>query len=219
LILLRGTALAGPPLLCVSFEIGEAKSLPWSGSKWRDVKADYDIKRLPDDVLALLAPDVPVIVRMETLRRATIYAVWSMVDHEVNYAARDQKIADELLGRLIARARDAKKGSRLEALALFDAGFLAECYRQAMLGARGLKFAHDVDGYAWVNNAIRLTKGDPQMEFAAAIIALEPRRESHLAHLQKAVDGAASDPLLDRNLISYFERRGTSLAALRAKKQ
>ena len=30
--------LAGPPLLCQTIEIGEAKSLPWAGPNWRDVR-------------------------------------------------------------------------------------------------------------------------------------------------------------------------------------
>ena len=68
-------AFAGPPLLCHPFDIGAAKSLPWSGaSSWFDGQPGYDIKHLADDTVAVLTPAVPVIVRMETLRRAAIYA-------------------------------------------------------------------------------------------------------------------------------------------------
>src|SRR5215471_12437286 len=69
-------ALAGPPFLCHPFEIGTAASLPWEPGKdfWRG-RADYDVARLVDDTMALLTPNTPVLVRMETLRRATFYAL------------------------------------------------------------------------------------------------------------------------------------------------
>jgi hypothetical protein len=79
LTLVRPT-MAGPVLICKNYEIGAAKSLPWGGSDWRSVKPDYDINRLVEDTQALLTPETPVIIRMETLRRAVIYAVWSRVD-------------------------------------------------------------------------------------------------------------------------------------------
>src|SRR5262245_50260986 len=42
-VTLQQTALAGPPLICHTIEIGNAKSLPWAGNEWRDVKRDYDL--------------------------------------------------------------------------------------------------------------------------------------------------------------------------------
>src|SRR2546427_7269413 len=65
---------AGPPLLCFPFDIGQARSLPMGQANWRTIDPGYDVTHLVDDTLALLGPDTPVIVRMETLRRATIYA-------------------------------------------------------------------------------------------------------------------------------------------------
>ena len=216
LLALPGTVLAGPPLLCVPFEIGAARSLPWSGAMWRDVETDYDINRLTDDTLALLTPETPVIVRMETLRRAAVYAVWAAVDREVGYKVSDLRVANDLQGRLIARAREAKGKGRLEALALFDAGYLAETYRQAVADSRKLDLTHDIDGYAWVERAISLLGGEPEMEFAAAIITTHPRRTSHERHLRKAVSAAHEGSLLARNLVKHFGRQGTTLAALRA---
>ena len=69
-------AFAGPPLICWRVETGGAKSLPWltEGSAFDGSRADYDRSRLVRDTLDLLAPDVPVVVRMETLRRAALYA-------------------------------------------------------------------------------------------------------------------------------------------------
>jgi hypothetical protein len=177
--------------------------LPWGGSQWRAVKADYDLNRLVEDTLALLTPDAPVIVRMETLRRATIYAVWAGRDREVGYAPKDSKIANELLSRLMARAK-----GKPDAKALFDAGYLAESYKQA-----GRKT--DVDGYAFVAKAISLSEQNAEMEFAAALIALDGRREKHQEHLQKAITRATAGSLLAKNLVSHFGNLGKTLAELR----
>jgi hypothetical protein len=81
----------GPPLLCHPFDINNARSLPWSGSEWRGVDKNYNINRLVDDTLGLLAPETPVMVRMETLRRATVYAVWSLNDYKVGYSVKDAR--------------------------------------------------------------------------------------------------------------------------------
>src|SRR6266545_694163 len=86
-------ALAGPPLLCHAYDIGAAKSLPWVGERsWFEGRPDYNIQNLVADTETLLTPSAPVIVRMETLRRAAIYA------------STDPKIANALLKRFISRA-------------------------------------------------------------------------------------------------------------------
>ena len=217
LVAFQQTAQAGPPLICHPLEIGEARSLPWSGPHWRSVKADYDLNRLVQDTLALLRPETPVIVRMETLRRATIYAVWAKVDHEVGYTVKNADVARELLSRLQARADDAKGKGPAEALALFDVGYLAECYKQADSESKNPNIAGGIDGYASVVKAIALRGGrDPEMEFAAALITIHPRRNGHLEHLQKAVTGASDNTLLARNLVSHFGDRGKTITELRA---
>ena len=67
--------LAGPPLICHPFEIGTAASLPFgAGRNWNSPLSTYDVNRLTADTLRLLNPETPMLVRMETLRRATIYA-------------------------------------------------------------------------------------------------------------------------------------------------
>jgi hypothetical protein len=65
-------ALAGPPLLCFPFDIGPATSLPWDkdNNQWKGMRADYDVSHLTADTVALLTPATPILVRMETLRRA-----------------------------------------------------------------------------------------------------------------------------------------------------
>src|SRR5690606_27188202 len=70
-----GTALAGPPLICHPFDIGTARSLPIGPADggWSSIDRSYDRSRLVTDTLALLTPATPTLVRMETLRRATMY--------------------------------------------------------------------------------------------------------------------------------------------------
>ena len=112
---LTPAALAGPPLICHALDIGNAKSLPWSNDTWSlSGKTDYNLTYLVQDTLSLLTPATPVIVRMETLRRATIYA------------NKDPRIAKELLAKLQSRALDAERQGHADALASFDLGYLAE---------------------------------------------------------------------------------------------
>src|SRR6202008_3368010 len=160
-------APAGPPLICHTIEIGQAKSLPWISHSWNlSGGENYDTKNLVHDTLETLSPDTPVLVRMETLRRATLYA------------RKDPVAAKELLVKLYARATSAESLGRPDALAWFDAGYLAETYKQ-WIGQPWMRVSKDeqnpaagVDGYATVKKALALRgsaqKGDdPQMEFAA----------------------------------------------------
>src|SRR5262245_6752273 len=105
LLALVRPAPAGPVLICKNYEIGAAKTLPWGGWEWRPGNPDYDINRKVEDTLALLTPETPVIVRMETLRRAVIYAAWSRVDREINYAKRNDNAAPELFSRLMGNSK------------------------------------------------------------------------------------------------------------------
>lgn len=207
----RDQVLAGPVLICHPFEIGNAKSLPWAGNEWRAVKKDYDLNRLVEDTLALLQPDTPVIVRMETLRRATIYAAWAKQDHEVGYAIRDDRVARELMGRLIARVREAKLKGKPDALALFDAGYFAESWKNT--GAA--QHLQEIDGYSVLKEAIVLRGNDAQMEFAAALItSIRSDKSVHQAHLRKAVAGAAAGSLLARNIVRQFGHKENDLVKL-----
>lgn len=183
-------AQAGPPLICHRIEIGQAKSLPLIDWNQRD-SGGYDLKNLSRDTLALLQPDTPVLVRMETLRRAAIYA------------RLDPQIAKELLTRLHARAADSDAAGRPDALAWFDAGYLAETYKQ-WIGRVESNPATGIDGNAWVGRAIRLRGEDAEMEFAAALLTLSGPKGVHQDHLRKAIAGAKNDPLLAQNLASNF---------------
>jgi hypothetical protein len=141
-----------------------------------------------------------VLVRMETLRRATLYA------------RQDPQVAKELLTRLHARATNAGVDN-IGALAWFDVGYLSEAYKQWM-GKDEPNPAAGLDGYSWVKKAINMRGQDPEMEFAAAIITLTGLDSDHRDHVQKAITGAKSDPLLAQNLTSLFNRQ-TAAAVLK----
>ena len=205
LLVIVAPAVAGPPLICHAVDIGTANSLPWTGSGWNlSGQETYDVSHLVPDTLALLAPSTPVLVRMETMRRATLYA------------HKRTAVATELLMRLEARTRENPK----DALAAFDFGYLAETYKQAnwlqqhtdWLKASGggdamrANVAMKIDGYEWVRKAIALRGSDPQMEFAAALMTTESSRSEHDRHLQNALAGAKADALLARNLASRFPK-------------
>ena len=86
-------------------------------------------------------------------------------------------------------------------MALFDAGYLAETYKQ-WLGKDSSNPATGIDGYASVKKAIELRGQDPQMEFAAALITLSGPKDAHREHVLRATAGANKDPLLAQNLSS-----------------
>ena len=226
LFTLAQIAKSGPPLICHALDIGNAKSLPWNSDMWSlSGKTDYDLTRLVQDTLELLAPSTPAIVRMETIRRATLYA------------QKDQRIAKELLLKLRSRALDSEAKEpalseakrRADALAWFDLGYLVECYKQANLTYKKLDSggweavvnsnpASGLDGYAWVEKAISLRGLDPEMEFAAALISLQDKQADHHEHVRKAVAGAKADPLLATNLATHFSGdRGDTIGAMLGK--
>ena len=189
-------SLAGPPLLCHPFDIGEARSLPWDGAAaWWAGQPGYDIKSVTADTTALLTPSVPVLVRMETLRRAALYA------------SQDPAVARQLLAAFTDRAQRAAAD---DPFAPFDAGYLTETFRQiarlgdwSELGARA-RIAREVvgtaDGYALIQRTLSLRPDDPSVEFAAALVARGTGQPGYGRHAAKARQGAAKDALLSRNI-------------------
>ena len=189
---LAAVAFAGPPLICHAFDIGGAKSLPWISESWNLTgEESYNSRNLATDAIAILDSNSTVLVHMETLRRATLFA------------RKDPQAAKELLTRLVARYESTASSGHPNALAIFDAGYLAEAYEQ-WLGKDGSNPAYNFDGYGLVKKAIQLRGDDPQMEFAAALIAVEGAASDRLEHAQRALAGSKSDPLLARNLASRF---------------
>ena len=102
-----GVAEAGPPLICHAFDAGKAPLLPWTpGDGWNTPDRAYDVQRLTADTMRLLSPEAPVLARMENLRRATIYA------------AKDRRVAAELLAAVLGRALTTAATDSREPLAL-----------------------------------------------------------------------------------------------------
>ncbi len=212
LTLLAPCAQAGPPLLCWPFDIGGARSLPFVGDNWRSADPSYNLQHLADDTLALLQPDTPVLVRMETIRRATVYAM------------KDRATSARLLQRLEARVREAEQRGKPDALALFDLGYLLETYKQAFWGENSAKnIASGRDGYALIARAIQVRGSDAEMEFAAALASADSAHSAQRRqHLEKAVSGAKEGSLLAKNLVTHahlLQVRGNSLGELRAQLQ
>ena len=194
LSLLSAVALAGPPLICHSFEIDGANSLPWISHDWNlSGSENYDTSKLASDTIAILDSSNVTLVHMETLRRATLYA------------RKDPLAAKQLITRLIARAEASKSATPTApptALAVFDAGYLAEAYKQ-WLGSENNP-AQRFDGYALVQLALQRRGSDPQMEFAAALISVGNASINGQEHAEKAIAGAKNDSLLARNLSARF---------------
>ncbi|MEO6365205.1 MAG: hypothetical protein ABIO38_04045, partial [Luteimonas sp.] len=169
-------AIAGPPLLCHPFDTAGAPSLAWGGPRWNQARADYDLRTLSTATEALLKADTPVIARMETLRRAAIYA------------SRDAAVATRLVSRLDARITRATTPTA-QALARFDSGYFTETLDEIVrlqgydMPGIGKADTHGLrsllakrDGDAQVDAAIGLRPNDAAMRFAAALIASADQR-------------------------------------------
>ena len=204
LIVVAGVAFAGPPLICHAFDIGSAKSLPWISHDWNLTGTEtYDTSKLASDTFAILAKNSSVLVHMETLRRATLYA------------RKDPAAAKDLFAFLTAGTKSVQSGAP-PALYYFDVGYLAETYKQWLEPSQNP--ARGIDGYALVKQAIQLRGHDPEMEFAAALLTLSGPASEHRDHVQKAMAGAKTDALLTQNLYNHFiGERGETIAELLTK--
>ncbi len=182
-------AVAGPPLICHPVDIGEAKSLPWGWGAFSK-RRGYSPRQVVGDTLALLAKEQSVLVHMETLRRAALYT------------DRDSDIAVELLAGLMARALNSEAAGTSDALAWFDAGYLAQCYHQLQEAPLALECgsAQGVVGYGWIQRAIDLRGDDAELEFAAAMVTALADSPAHRAHVARATKLAGDGSLVRRNL-------------------
>jgi len=199
-VAIAAPALAGPPLLCHPYQIGAAKSLPWVGEKsWFEGSPDYKLQNLVADTEALLTPSTPVIVRMETLRRAAIYA------------STDPVVANALLKRFVNRAEASEKSGRPDALAYLDIAYLAGAFNEFTMLAGEREWASrggvarqakgSLDSYALISKSVSLRPSDPAIQFAAALIASDENRGQYERHAAKARAGADADTLLARNIV------------------
>src|SRR5262245_6296399 len=202
-LLLARPALAGPPLLCFPFEIGAAKSLPVGTGGWESTDPRYDASQVVEDTLALLTPQTPIIVRMETLRRATLYA------------AKKPGLANALLDRLQERAAIANANAPL---AMFDFGYLAETYKQANhLFGGPMKAAQTIDGHNLVMKAAAF-RNDPEVEFALAVMTRgnTQTRDEFRGHVTNVLKAAPNNPAIAANIDRQFGAEIASDSSLRS---
>lgn len=166
LLLTTVAVYAGPPLICHPIQIGNASSLP-SGNGPHGSKSNDDCTNLIEETLALLTPDMPVLVRMETLRRATLYAsgIYRGDRGWTDRSQEDMRIAYELLARPTARALQESAKDSPTHLALFDAAYLMACYTQARLGK-------GYNTYEFVQKALAMSGSNPELEFSCAMVTI-----------------------------------------------
>jgi hypothetical protein len=189
---------AGPPLICHPYAIGDAKSLP-SGSGKYETSPTYDRTHLVADTLALLTPETPILVRMETLRRAAIYAAGTLrIWNGEKYTNLDHQLTAQMVAALRERTTSLPEAVRPHAL--FDLGFFAETVRQ-------LELDPALDGYALIQKAAASLPADPAVEFALALASVRPQRAEHAAHLAKARAAAKPGTLIAANLNTHFGNR------------
>jgi len=134
-------------------------------------------------------------VRMETLRRAAIYA------------SQDPAVASALVDRLSAKARASVPG---DALAALDAAYLIEALHQVtMMGPNGefrdriagvKRVIADREAAPLVAQAVQARPSDPAVAFAAAMITMGRDKQAYGAYATRARAGASQDALLARNL-------------------
>jgi len=200
-LLFAPAAFAGPPLLCHPFDTAGAPTLDWGGRGWNEPRRDYDLSKLVANTSALLTPQTPVIARMETLRRAAIYA------------SRNGQVARDLAASLESRIARASTPDA-KALALFDAGYYAETlqdlvrlqgYDMPGVGKADTAALRAIvakgDGSVRIAQALKLRPTDPGMNFAAALVASADQRKADVAsHTRLARAGMSRDRLVALNM-------------------
>jgi len=186
------------PLLFAAFDIEPAESLPWAATgHYIGIRDDYDARRVVADTEKLLASEMPTIVRMETLRRAAVYA------------SRDRRVAEQLVAFVAGRiASVPRPGSYPDAMALFDAGYVIEVLKELEEFVSGSKvvwgrdpaivgITRPYDSRGLIERSAALRPHDGAIQLALAL--LSPAGEAD-AHLRKARESAVNDALLANNL-------------------
>src|SRR5262249_188144 len=108
----------------------------------------------------------------------------------------------------------ADANSAAGALASFDVGYFAATLNQLRLIDKDFPNpAAGIDGFARVEEALRVRSGDPHMEFAPPMMLLEGSDPRHQAYAQKAIANSKSDALLRRNLDANYFGPGSQTVA------
>lgn len=204
-----GPALVpGPPMICQSFDIDGTKTIGDPSGKLDSI----DRRTLVDETLRTLAPDVPTLIRMETLRRVTVVA------------ADDIALAREIMLRLASRALDSEAQGKPLASAWFDAGYAAAAFTQLGIGL-GFDPGREAgcNGYAWLKKAASISKRDGAIHFACAL-ATHPAmnkgtQEVYEHHLAQAYAFVSETPHLEKNLKTHCTTWDVKISEIRNKKQ
>jgi hypothetical protein len=193
LVLVGGTAVAGPPLICHPFLIGNDTSLPWGADKdsWNSPDAKYDVRNLANDTLRLLDSGKPLLTRMETLRRAAVYS------------GKDAAAGLELANRLMARALTSEIKGENNSLALFDAGYFVESMKQ-MAPISKVNLFSGVDGYDWAKRSLPGLQDKLAAEYALGLMNTNGWPNEHI---RRAIAGAQEGSLLAENLMKHFPKQ------------
>lgn len=199
LALLAGVALAGPPLICHTYAIGNDASLPWTanGDSWNSPDRKYDAGNLVADTLKLLDSGKPLFTRMETLRRAAVYSGATATGLQ-------------LANRLMARALESEVKGQNNSLALFDAGYFIESMKQMAMITKSTAFT-GLDGYDLARRSLPGLQDKLAAEYALGLMQASGTWPNE--HIRRAVEGAQEGSLLARNLMTHFP--GKSLAEVK----
>lgn len=193
-----GSTFAGPPAICHPVEIGNAKSIPWGNGAF-DQKRGYSKSKVIDDTVKILNDSKSAMVHMETLRRATLYL------------DRSSELAATLQATLMARVLESETKNKGNALAWFDAGYLAQCYDQTGIDT-GVICGKDrgVIGYSWIKKAIAINENDAELEFGAAMVTVLAGIKEHDVHVSRIKKLADEDSLVMKNLQMHSKGIWTS---------
>lgn len=194
LLVIAGSALAGPPLICHTYSIGNDTSLPWGTDKssWNNPDGKYETRNLTADTLKLLDSRKPLLSRMETLRRAAVYS------------GRDAAAGLELANRLMARSLAEEVKGQNNSLALFDAGYFVESMKQMSHMSKSSLFS-GIDGYDWAKRSLPGLEDKLAGEYALGLIAAETSWPND--HMRRAIAGAQDGSLLAENLRKHFSNQ------------
>lgn len=191
----------GPPLICHPLDIGEATTMPEPSER-------SSTGSIISDTLAALQTAKSTLVRMETLRRATVGLV------------RDERAACDLLTRLALVAMDAEAANNKSAAgtAYFDAAYLAACYDQMGINLPAKPgVAEGVEGYLWAQHALTLSGGNAEMEFGTALIVHPVMHRGldavYRKHLDRAYADAPKGSLLEKNVLAHAKNWNVTLPA------
>ncbi len=162
------TAL-GPPLICFPWEIGSAKSLPWStAAEGMDVDPKYKSESLVTDTLTILDESKDPLVHAETLLRAAIYASRFDTDKK----ARGNSYMTAIALQVMDRGLRAACAGNSDPLRWLDVALVFGIDRNMSGSLQNLQ-PNATAGESYLNRAIDLSKDDGAMHLLAAAFWLD----------------------------------------------